>query len=609
MRARRFALLFAGFVLLSAFANASDKPWIEIRSPHFRILTDGSEKDGRRVAREFEQMRYVFSAWFEHFRLDSGAPLTIFAVRNENSAKELAPAQWKNKGVSFAGFYQQSWEKQYAIVRLDEDTPGAFQTVYHEYAHSIIHMNLHWIPTWLDEGLAEFFGYTHFERNQILLGFPSYRIDALRYHGLFPIDTVLSVNPYSPYYREEDKVQAFYGESWLLIHYMEFGQGMERGAKLNQFITLLDQGMDQKKAFTQIFGDTRKMYDTLSYYLSSPTLPDYVFHNPPKFPDDEFTTRTLTMAETNAELGGYHAYSHDNDAARSLLEQSIKDDPKLGLAHEYMGMLDFNQGKDSDAVNEFEQAYKLDSALYLSLFFKTMMSPEARPDYTGDRDDMYAALLTVLKLRPDFAPAYAQLSFYHLRNGNMMNALVMAKKAQQAEPSRAGYYNLIAHILVLMGKYEDAIGVIDYVAPRWISSDHNEAVEIWNTIPAAKRPASETFTFSYPENTDHVEGILQSITCGDKEKGIKFELVLEHSGQSLKFYTTVGVAAGFTDTLWYGEDHLQICHHLEGKRIIAIYKPSKQDGFAGDLNSIEIRVDPPMPPPIKTTADAASAQP
>ena len=49
------------------------------------------------------------------------------------------------------------------MVRLDTWGQGAHEVVYHEYTHSILHMNSHWLPVWLDEGVAEFYAYTRFE--------------------------------------------------------------------------------------------------------------------------------------------------------------------------------------------------------------------------------------------------------------------------------------------------------------------------------------------------------------------------------------------------------------------------------------------------------------
>ena len=56
------------FLLLTVFAAllapARDKPenWLEVRSPHFIVLSDSSEKQARHVADQFERMRTVFHA-------------------------------------------------------------------------------------------------------------------------------------------------------------------------------------------------------------------------------------------------------------------------------------------------------------------------------------------------------------------------------------------------------------------------------------------------------------------------------------------------------------------------------------------------------------------
>jgi hypothetical protein len=148
--------------LLIAFsAHAEQKPWTEVKSPHFRVITDGGERDARNVAAEFEQMRYVFQTRFPGFRLDSAAPLTIVAARDLETARDLEPQVWKHND-NLAGEFHHGWEKQFAVVRMDTWGAGAHQVVYHEYTHSILHLNTHWLPLWLDEGLAEFYAYTRF---------------------------------------------------------------------------------------------------------------------------------------------------------------------------------------------------------------------------------------------------------------------------------------------------------------------------------------------------------------------------------------------------------------------------------------------------------------
>jgi hypothetical protein len=173
MRCSRGLLFACVFGLLSGWAVAGEKPWIEVDSPHFRVLSDGSDRDARRVAREFEQMRTVLADQFPRYRLESGAPLLIFAARDENTAKKLAPQLWKVKGAKPAGYFHHGWEKQFAMVRLDAIAPDAYQVVYHEYVHTVLHTNFRWLPVWLDEGMAEFYGNTRFEKSKIYIGAPS----------------------------------------------------------------------------------------------------------------------------------------------------------------------------------------------------------------------------------------------------------------------------------------------------------------------------------------------------------------------------------------------------------------------------------------------------
>src|SRR5476651_759414 len=110
-------------------SRAGEKPFTEIRSPNFRVLTDSSDNDGRRIAREFEEMRQVFAVGFPNMRLTTGAPLLIFAMRDERSMRDMAPALFRGKGAKPAGVFEHGWEKQFAVVQLDQEVPGAYQVV------------------------------------------------------------------------------------------------------------------------------------------------------------------------------------------------------------------------------------------------------------------------------------------------------------------------------------------------------------------------------------------------------------------------------------------------------------------------------------------------
>jgi Tfp pilus assembly protein PilF len=601
IRFGRIFFVFLALLLANPAVFGGDRPWLEVTSPHFRVITDGSEGDGRHVAHEFEQMRSVFAQNFQGFRLDTGSPLLILAARDEATLKTLAPEFWKTKGIKPAGFYSRVWEQQYAVVRLDTVAPGSYGVIYHEYIHALLHMNFRWLPTWLDEGLAEFYGNTRFQKDHIFVGAPSPRGRYLSSQSLIPVETMIKVSPGSPYYHDPDKVQLFYAECWALVHYLILGPDMGAGSKLGQFYGLIQQRTDETKAFTQVFGDFAKLDKKLSEYTTAFTLPAVGFKPGEQLEDKSYGVRKLSVAETDAELGLFYFYRHNLDEARTQLASALQADPKLGLAHQGMAFLDFHDGKDEDAQREFSQAYELDHKLYLSLFFKTMMSghTQAPEDLTG----FNLALQQIVEINPIFAPAYVELARMHLRKGSLETALTMARKSERMEPSRAGYFLLVSRILTRMGRGRDAATIASFVANRWSGPDHNEAVQAWREIPAVQRPSGEVLEDQVAEGSQTLEGTLAAVTCGDKDH--KLELTVDHEGQPMKFRAKGGFWSGFPDTLWYGRDHFSLCHHLTGSHVVIRYKAPPDTSYAGNLTGVEIR--DLLPEAVPAAAEPAKA--
>jgi hypothetical protein len=100
-----------------------------------------------------------------------------------------------------------------------------------------------------------------------------------------------------------------------------------------------------------------------------------------------------------------------------------------------------------------------------------------------------------------------------------------------------------------------------------------------------------------------VEGAVKSVDCAHQKQGWAF--FLNHDGQTLTFHRKGGFAAGYSDTLWYGGDHFNLCHHLEGLRAVIRYRKPSDATYTGDTAEIEIRDD--LPEPMK--AAAASVRP
>lgn len=595
MRYSRLICLLLAALGLTLFCTSDaigERTWIEVRSPHFRVITDGSSKDARRVADNFEQMRYLFALRFKNLSIESGAPLTIVAARNDETYRDIDPALWKAQGNRLVGAFFRGWEKQFALIVLGDDTQ---YTAYHEYTHSILGANARWLPTWLDEGLPEFYASTRFDKDHIYIGAPSPRINVLRGQKWIPIGTMLDINRRSSYFQDIKEEQLFYAESWAMVHYMIFGHGME--GKLDKFLMLLQTGTDQKKAFQDVFGDPQAFDSALTQYVSQFAIPVGVLPPDHSFDPKSFSERTLTPAEIDYEIGCFHIGSHDFAEGRVLIEKSISLDPNLAAAHEELGFLDFEKGDDESATKEWKQALALNPSLHRSLFALTMTGPLSGRVETKSIEQLRAAQQTlqhVTQLAPRFAPAYAELALVEWQLDSMQQAYKDAHEAETLEPSRPGYRLLTGHILLRGNQPAVAASYARYVADHWFGPDRDEAVDLWRAIPADKRGDGAPLTMKIPDGADIARGRLLAISCSDSP-GKKFTVtLLPDQPANAKPLTVVaggGFYTDFSDIFWWGEDHYSACHHLAGNPGVVVYKPQGPQG--PQLIRVDIREDLP----------------
>jgi tetratricopeptide (TPR) repeat protein len=591
-------------VLLCTLGFSEEKPWREIRSPHFRVITNGSEGAARHVAREFEQMRAVFASEFPGYRLDSAEPLLILAPEDEYSTKKLVPWFWQHSGPKPAGVYFHAWEQPYALVRLDavgsdKITADEFAVVYHEYVHSLLHLNLHWLPTWLDEGLAEFYSYTRFEGNRTIIGAPprdKWALALLQSRTAIPLAKLLDQR--GAFTRSEEDTELFYQQSWALTHFLILGPGMEGGDRLKKFFNAAQQGVEQKKAFQDTFGDFKHVQQDFDQYIHLLAFHAAVIPNPPKVDDKDLLIRSMTVAETEAELSSFYATTKQWKLARESAESALKNDPKLALAHQEMGFICLQEGKDEEAVREFSQAVELDHRMYRAQFAKTMMSPLSHATSPDDRMAYRLALLQTVDGNPQFAPAYVELAKLYVAQGDPSQALRLALKAEKMEPWRAGYHLLTGQILLRLDRAAEAGSDAVYVADRWTSPDRDEAIELWNLVPATKRPPQSPAEIAERHDVGRAEGTVKSVACDEHNMTI----TLEQGGRPLAFRAQEGAAGGFSDTLWFGEDHFTPCYHTTGLRAVVQYKPAADKSYTGDVVFFGFRDDLPAAPASTATA-------
>jgi tetratricopeptide (TPR) repeat protein len=612
-------------LLPPSYLAASKDAWIEVRTPNFTVLSNAGEKEARKIADQFEQIREVFHTAFPKLRTEIGKPVVIFAVRNEESLKLLLPEYWETKDHTHpSGIYVPGEAEHFVAVRTDTQGDNPYEIVYHEYTHALFHLNYRDLPAWLDEGMAEFLGNTEIREKSVLIGkFDSYHLQELHENKLIPIDTLLQVDHDSPYYNEQNRTSLFYAESWALVHYLLLDPDARQQQLLNKFQSAWTASGNQVAAAQQTFGDLKKFAEKMSAYTRQDRFYATTINTVSRGNAQIYATRTLPPAEVAAQRAAFYVYTRRFAEAKSALDQAIQDDPNLPIVHESLGMLAYYQQDSATAEKEFSRAVQLHSTNYAAYFFDA--SSQMRRRRTSEDDAATAALLEkAISMNPQFAPAYAALSSLYSTNPEThQKALAMGRKAIDVEPGNLQYAVSYSFVLLNVDHLADARVLatrihaaartpqdhqlcqqldqaiqsrVDYEAQladykrqeeqrQQSAAQQSSLVTVLSQPTAAPSSAKDPPINKHDKETQYaVEGIISSADCATGAPG-KVILTVNRSGLRFKFQDIkqLQVAEGNKDI----SDHAPPCADWKGRRARLYFYQLKDKEFAGELSTVQ----------------------
>ena len=222
LRTAILGIALALFLTAAASSATAKDTWTSVHSKNFTLVGNASEKDIRLVANRLEQFRDVFTRLFAGAKFDTPVPTTVIVFKSMSAYKPF------NLGNN-AGYFQKGEDVNYISLTSDA-TQNPFSVIYHEYVHQLVDNTSGNVPTWFNEGLAEYYSTFAIEEDRkVHLGeLIPYHLETLREEKLLPLRMLFAVDQYSPYYNESGKRGVFYAESWALVHYLILGNGGQR---------------------------------------------------------------------------------------------------------------------------------------------------------------------------------------------------------------------------------------------------------------------------------------------------------------------------------------------------------------------------------------------
>jgi tetratricopeptide (TPR) repeat protein len=613
-RTNRIAALACGIALLCPALTAKEQTWIEVRSPHFIIVSNAGEKQARETAIHLEQIRTFFRQVITVAQNAPSPTIIVFAVKDENSLRDLLPEYWAKgrghpAGIFLGGFYQ-----FYAAVELDAPSNNPYLPIYHEYYHSLTVPYLPNLPVWIAEGFAEFFGNSEIDDKKAYAGQPDPGlIQVLQENRMIPLNVLFNVDHTSPYYNEQNKMSEFYAESWALVHYLMMGDNTSHRQMLSTYLSALYHGATQEQASTQAFGDLHRLESTLQDYARSDRFYRLEAAAPPKPSEADLQVRPLSEAEVDAEKGGFEATRRADQQADSLLQEAVRLDPNLALARQNLALHDMFEGKLFDALDSASQAVALDPKNTLGLFLRAFLTLR-NGDASAQAPQMEADLRQCIAQKPDFAPAYALLSNY-LASGDatLPEAFAVAQKAVVLEPGTTGFQINLAQVLLRMRRYDDAQTVAARVRANTVNPGERDQADrliseigMMRNVESGDRPADSDAPGGVPEpqhrdtpaaspesepsapssagsgSAKQVTGVVTKLSCNPAMR-----LEVTASDGTYDLYTVPGERTQFEATS-QPPAGFNPCSSLKGLRVTVEYDPDNAQLRKGKLKMLNI---------------------
>lgn len=454
----RFHLLPAlALPLLCGALYAADAP-VEVASPHFVVVSDAGESNARHLLDNLERMRWLLQNLFPKINADPPSPIVVIATRNNKGFREIEPQSALAEGaLPLAGYFQRSEDNNFIALRLDVEFSHPYSAVYHEYTHFNFRSADRWLPLWLNEGLAQFYGNTTFQQKDIVIDEPDPNMFRfLRANNLIPLDVLFKVDHNSPYYHKEDKGSVFYAESYALTSLLQLNDLTNHTQHVTEYLLRLSLHEDPIAAAEKAFGSLKQLQDSLSGYVHQETFQKVVF-SAASAPIDSasYKVRTLSQAQYDIDRADLLVQVGRYQDAESMLKPILASDPSNPDAKEIMGYATWRGGDTAAARKWFDEATTLNSKSFRAYYYYGMLSMNLHEDTPDSKIE--SSFKTAIELNPNFPQSYDRLAgWYASQHIKLDEAQSLLTKAQQLDRTNFYYRLNAANLFMMRGKLEPA---------------------------------------------------------------------------------------------------------------------------------------------------------
>jgi hypothetical protein len=465
MKRRILPVVLSGTAMAAAGAPAAAADWVRVDTPNFVVVGESGAKRVTQVAEQFERFREALARVLSASAASTPVPTTIVAFDALRSFGPYRPL-YNGKPVQLNGYFASSGTHSVIALSL-QNRDEALRTIFHEYTHLVAANAARGMPTWVSEGVAEY--YSTFEiagdgKTATLGRVIPEHLQQLNGGSLLKHEDLLEIDQESPLYNEGARRSLFYAQSWALVHMLLSGQP-SRAKELATYAALTSSGTPSLEAWRQVFGTT-DVARALREYVGHYRMRGYRF----RF-EREIETRIgepLRLSEADVEAAFGDLLRHVAPERTEVhLRRAAALQPASARARSLLGLFKLRGGDtavaralllEAAAAGPDDWLVQYDVAAGLSEL-------NARPDRSeGDAQQIRKALDVVLAARPNLAHAHLLRATVE---GPTETGLSSVQRARLLAPGRTDYVFVEAGIRADLGDYAAARNLIaPLMSPR-----------------------------------------------------------------------------------------------------------------------------------------------
>ncbi|HUK34816.1 MAG TPA: hypothetical protein VLV86_12925 [Vicinamibacterales bacterium] len=430
-------LVGIGVLVATSTAAAAQGTWIEMKSPHFTVVSNAGDGRSREIAWQFEQIRAaIIAGWpWAHTTLDR--PVLVLAAKDEPTMKQLLPQLRDEPGTVTTSMGETGSDRHYIALRSDVrfDDRVDINPYYGAYfVYSALTLTTgteHQVPLWFWTGLACVLGNTIVRPDEMRFGMAiPWLLRDIRGSSRLRLSEFLTLDSRSSYYTDTRNRARFDAQAWAFMHYLLYEASAEQPDRISKLTRLVLEGRPSVEALQEVFGGIDVLEDAYMKHVNKPVMQYGRATIETRIDAKAFTARTLSPADAAAVRAGLHVTFNRPVEARALVAEARKADAASASSYDVEGRLLDLEGKRPEAQTAFEKAEQLQSENFYTYFrLATMTWPEKAAS-----PEMERRLRRAAALNDTYAPTQSLLAEALVASQHAADALAPATRAVTLEP-------------------------------------------------------------------------------------------------------------------------------------------------------------------------------